>query len=157
MWVTFLLENRKDSVVLKKYQVQDEVAVEFPNHVTTGELLNLIMSSEELLERDSVKVSIPLRMFNKQVLAPLESTSAVRQCSSDEWLAVHRAITVQQQQLSQQSAVIETRATVLRQQANNPSRSRKIRPDTFDDTYDNQERWIAFYEEAAKHNGWLSV
>ncbi|KAH6944113.1 hypothetical protein HPB50_001929 [Hyalomma asiaticum] len=89
MWVTLLVENRSASVVLKQYQVEDEAAVELPDYVTTGELLNLIMneaavSSEELLKRDSVKVSIPLRIFNKVVLTPLESTSAVHQCSCDE-------------------------------------------------------------------------
>ncbi|KAH6946960.1 hypothetical protein HPB50_016255 [Hyalomma asiaticum] len=93
MWVTFLVDDRSDSVVLKQYQAEDEAAAELPDHATTGELLNLItnevsVSSEEPLERDSVKVCIPLRMFNKLVLTPLENTSAVRQCSSDGWLAV---------------------------------------------------------------------
>ncbi|KAH6927145.1 hypothetical protein HPB50_000006 [Hyalomma asiaticum] len=85
MWVISLVENRSDSVVLKQHQVEDEAAAELADHVTTGELLILIMndasvSSEELLERDSVKVGT----FNKLVPTLLESTSTVRQCSSDE-------------------------------------------------------------------------
>ncbi|KAH6944857.1 hypothetical protein HPB50_005630 [Hyalomma asiaticum] len=89
MWVTFFLDNRNDSVVLKKYQVEDEAAVELPEHITTGELLNFIMSeaslsTEELLKRDCVKVSIPLCMLNKLVLAPLESTSVLSQSLFDE-------------------------------------------------------------------------
>ncbi|KAH6921195.1 hypothetical protein HPB50_027822 [Hyalomma asiaticum] len=35
MWVTFPLDNH-DSVVLNKYQVEDEAAVEIPEHITTG-------------------------------------------------------------------------------------------------------------------------
>ncbi|KAH6946876.1 hypothetical protein HPB50_015666 [Hyalomma asiaticum] len=96
MWVPFFLDNRNDSVVLNKYQAEDDAAVEIPEHITTGELLNLIMSEAsvstvELLNRDSVKVSIPLCVLNK--LAPLESTCVLRQSLCDELLAMLRTIT----------------------------------------------------------------
>ncbi|KAH6923652.1 hypothetical protein HPB50_004392 [Hyalomma asiaticum] len=57
--------------------------------VAASELLNLIMneaslSTEELLKRDCVKVSIPLCMLNKLVMAPLERTSVLSHFLSDE-------------------------------------------------------------------------
>ncbi|KAH6927727.1 hypothetical protein HPB50_007629 [Hyalomma asiaticum] len=161
MWVTFYLDNRNDSAVLNKYQVEDEAAVELPEHITTGELLNLIMSEasvspEELLKRDCVKVSIPLCMFNKLVFASLESTCVLSQSSSDELPAMLRTIICQQRQISQQRAAIETLATTLTQRINHSSPYRIIRPDTFKDASDNPEVWIDFYEQAAKNNGWLS-
>ncbi|KAH6930606.1 hypothetical protein HPB50_015374 [Hyalomma asiaticum] len=107
MWVTFFVDNRNDSVVLNKYQVEDEAAVELPQHITTGELLNLIMgeasvSAQALLKRDCAKVGIPLCMLNKLVLAPLERTSVLSQTSSDELPAMLRTILCQQRQISQQ-------------------------------------------------------
>ncbi|KAH6922597.1 hypothetical protein HPB50_017023 [Hyalomma asiaticum] len=161
MWVTFFLDSRNDSVVLKKYQVEDEAAVELPEHITTGELLNLIMSeaslsTEELLKRDCVKVSILLCMLNKLVLVPLESTSMLSQSLSDELLAMLRTIICQQRQISQQGAAIETLAATLTQRVNHSSPSQIIRPDTFNDASDNPEVWIAFYEQAAKEQ-WVAI
>ncbi|KAH6930032.1 hypothetical protein HPB50_008103 [Hyalomma asiaticum] len=109
MWVTLFLDNGNDSVMLKKYKVEDEAAVELPEHITTGELLNLLMSeasmsAEELLKRDCVKVSIPLCVLNKLVLSPLESTSALSESFSDELPAMLRTIIWQQRQISQQAS-----------------------------------------------------
>ncbi|KAH6942934.1 hypothetical protein HPB50_012238 [Hyalomma asiaticum] len=83
MWVTFL-NNRNYSVVLSKGEVEDEAAIEPYEHIITGDLLNLVMnqasvSTEQLLKRDSVKVSIPLCMLNELVLRPLQSISVLRQ------------------------------------------------------------------------------
>ncbi|KAH6941928.1 hypothetical protein HPB50_024444 [Hyalomma asiaticum] len=124
MWVTFVLENRNDC------QVEDEVAVELPEHI----------SLQEHLKRDSVKVSIPLCMLNKLVLAPLESASVLLQTPSDELPAMLRTITCQQLQISQQGTASETLTAALTKRASHSSPSRIIRPDTFYDASDTQEK-----------------
>lgn len=153
------MEHCRYSVVFKKYQVEDEAAIDLPEQVTTGVLLNLILdeasaSSEERLEQHLVKLNISLHLFNKMMLTGIERAFMLRQASSDELATVLRAVSIQQHQILPQSAIIETLASALTMRANHSSQI--LRPEMFDGSSDSPEGWMNFYEHAAKNNGCLS-